>query len=621
MRLFRNGLFLLLIMSLISPALRGQEMLVSSGHNRIPANTLSEASFKTLGSDTLQLPFVDDFSGTSVIPNPQLWSDQFAYINGGFALESPSWGVATLDAMDANGAIYEHATVQSFAADQLTSKPINLFYPGDQSVFLSFYYQPGGLGDAPEPGDSLVLEFYSPNQQSWNWIWSVPGSASHEFKQVMIQITSSQFLQQGFRFRFRNYASLANTYEPSLQVNADHWHIDYVYLARNRSESNTDSPDLTLTKPVGSLLINHTAIPWEHFQNVGLSAVKVTFPVSIRNLSNTPRYGTPSLEIQSLSEGGSLFERELNPLEISPFESLDYDASFNYGFTETVRDSAKFRVILRLNQIESDLIPGNDTLESLQVFKNYYAYDDGTAEAGYGLVGEGTKNAKIAYKFRNLSPGDSLVGVQFYFNRSFADQNKKYFLLAIWDEVNGQPGNLLYQQEGSIPVFSGINDFQTIPLRTKQAIPAIFYVGLIQTTPDFLNLGFDRNNNHQGDIFYNIKGTWQKTGFEGSLMIRPLFTTLSTKTSIPVWPEHTEGKTAIHIYPNPVRNILTISSTPETGNLTVSVFDLQGRLMHESRGNIRQVNLGHLPGGLYFVQISNRSKILLREKVILSHEQ
>jgi hypothetical protein len=43
--------------------------------------------------------------------------------------------------------------------------------------------------------------------------------------------------------------------------------------------------------------------------------------------------------------------------------------------------------------------------------------------------------------------------------------------------------------------------------------------------------------------------------------------------------------------------------------------------MHESRGNIRQVNLGHLPGGLYFVQISNRSKILLREKVILSHEQ
>jgi hypothetical protein len=85
---------------------------------------------------------VDDFSGTSVIPNPQLWSDQFAYINGGFALESPSWGVATLDAMDANGAIYEHATVQSFAADQLTSKPINLFYPGDQSVFLASITNP-----------------------------------------------------------------------------------------------------------------------------------------------------------------------------------------------------------------------------------------------------------------------------------------------------------------------------------------------------------------------------------------------------------------------------------------------------------------------------------------------
>jgi hypothetical protein len=99
---------------------------------------------------------------------------------------------------------------------------------------------------------------------------------------------------------------------------------------------------------------------------------------------------------------------------------------------------------------------------------------------------------------------------------------------------------------------------------------------LIQTTPDFLNLGFDRNNNHQGDIFYNIKGTWQKTGFEGSLMIRPLFTTSLHQNIDPGMARAHGGKTAIHIYPNPVRNILTISSTPETGNLTVQFLIYRG---------------------------------------------
>ena len=46
-----------------------------------------------------------------------------------------------------------------FEADQLTSKPINLNYPASENIWFSFFYQAGGLGDAPEKNDSLTLQF------------------------------------------------------------------------------------------------------------------------------------------------------------------------------------------------------------------------------------------------------------------------------------------------------------------------------------------------------------------------------------------------------------------------------------------------------------------------------
>ena len=38
----------------------------------------------------------------------------------------------------------------------------------------------------------------------------------------------------------------------------------------------------------------------------------------------------------------------------------------------------------------------NDTIIHHQIFENYYAYDDGSAEAAYGLVGQG---AELAFRF------------------------------------------------------------------------------------------------------------------------------------------------------------------------------------------------------------------------------
>ncbi|OFY51348.1 MAG: hypothetical protein A2X22_07755 [Bacteroidetes bacterium GWF2_49_14] len=601
--------------------LSAQERLTSVTSYPALQNVTHFPLLKTGGPESIELPFLDDFSLAQPFPDAGKWMDQRAFINNSFGLGQPTFGVATLDMMDSAGIIYPDATVSSFFADALTSAPINLFYPGDTTLYLSFYCQPQGLGDAPEPDDSLVLEFYAPDNGRWYRAWSAPGTAVSDFRIVMVNISDSRFLQDGFRFRFRNYASLAPAPEPSLKVNADHWNLDYIYLNHNRRYNDTIMPDVSLVQPVGSLLLNYTAMPWEHFRTLGISGVKTFFQIHLRN-SSIDRIGfEPTLNIQSVYDPAAKFTLGLPADEVKAFETLQYDATFNYGFTSNERDSARFNVTLDLNQTNPDWIPGNDSLTVQQVFTNYYAYDDGSAEAGYGITGEGTKAAKLACRYQNLNDGDSLVAVNIYFNRSFADASRKYFQLAIWTDNNGKPGDLIHLQTGAIPKYNGINEFQTIELDTAQVVPSTYYVGWIQTTADFLNVGFDRQNNHGQDILYNISGAWEVSSFEGSLMIRPVFANKSRKSGtepgVPVL-----FADQAHLYPNPASDRLYIDYTEQPSSTRITLMDMQGRqvLDLQKPEAIRQINVGDLPGGLYLILIRSRSAILARQKIMILHD-
>jgi len=193
----------------------GQESLVSI--SSYPAKSKAPTQVKSSGP-FLSLPFIEDFSSTNLYPDPDKWEDAHVLINNSFPLNQLGYGVATFDAIDSTGQIYEDAKTSAFTADHLTSRSLNLDLGGDTSVYLSFFYQPQGLGDAPEPTDSLVLEFFTPQTNRWIWIWSQPGSQSHDFKQVMIPVRGALFMQAGFKFRFRNYATLADSYNPGLKV-------------------------------------------------------------------------------------------------------------------------------------------------------------------------------------------------------------------------------------------------------------------------------------------------------------------------------------------------------------------------------------------------------------------
>ena len=595
-------LFVLLITGIgLSVSSIAQERLVSTGQN--PAT--QEFSHHLKSGIMLDLPFIDDFSGSRIYPDPSKWTDFDAYINNSYPIDQPSYGVATLDGIDSLGKIYENAGTNSYKADYLSSQPINLNLGADSTVYLSFYYQAQGLGDMPEPGDSLVLEFYSPLTESWDWAWSTQGHTLNDFTQVLVNIKGASYLTEGFRFRFSNYASLANTYEPSLKTNSDHWHLDYVYLNNNRNYQDTIIPDLSLIEPVGSLLLDYSSMPWEHFKTIGISQVKTLFPIHIQNLSLERRHYTPLFKIEDISSSEVAYEISLQPEEIKSLERLNYESPFNFSFTSENQDTASFLITLDLQPIEEDLISGNTKLETIQKFSNYYSYDDNSAEAGYGLVGEGASNGRVAYRFENMISADSLVGFDMFFNKSFQAANLKYFNFAIWNEIDGKPGDLLYQMNGNRSGLNmGLTGFDSFQLDTAQIVPSVFYIGWIQVTNDFLNVGFDLNNKNQDKIFYTMDGVWRPTSFEGSLMLRPVFANKSKKTGIENT-SFTREDVQIKVYPNPASNFINLEYPESWNEARLFLVDIHGRTIYSENRIKNQIHLPKLTIGTYFLLVQN----------------
>ena len=613
-----NKLTTLILLGIILPCMAiSQEKLVSAAQNPSAPDKLNKLKSGVL----LSLPFIDDFSEGGIYPSGLRWADNLAYINNTYPIGQPGVGVATFDMIDSLGRVYDDASIEPFRADFLTSHPIDLNIGADSTVYLSFYYQPQGLGDSPEPGDSLVLELYSPSSGRWNWVWSMEGGPARDFQHVLVNIDGAAYLQEGFRFRFVNYASLANAYEPSLKVNADHWHIDYVYLNRGRNYQDTILPDFTLIRSAGSLLLDYSSMPWEHFKTVGISAVKTLFPIAIQNLSSSRWFYTPLFSIEDLSGSGQKYEISFQPEEIRSFDRLIYEAPFNYEFDSDMQDTAAFAVKLDLQPSEDDMIPGNTLLVSIQEFGDFYAYDDGTAEAGYGLVGEGANNGRVAYKFENKITADSLIGVDMFFNKSYGNANQQYFYLAIWNEIDDKPGELLYSMSGFRSRFNqGLTGFERFLLDTAQLVPDVYYIGWIQVTNDFLNIGFDMNNNHQDKIFYTLKGDWKNTGYEGSLMIRPVFANKSKKTGL----EQTEMPGMINgplkVFPNPASNYINLDYPDAWHEASLTVIDVHGRVVATIERISRHINLPDLDSGTYFLLFRKDDGETRHNKLLITNE-
>ncbi len=559
-----------------------------------------------LVQDSVYIYFVSSIDQSSAI-----WLDSYAYRNYRWAVNPPTLGVVTFDGIDENGYPYEFSIPTTVDyADALTSKPIDLSSTvvGD-SIYLSFFYQPQGLGDDPESGDSLILEFYTPSTVTWKHIWGVNGTTLKNFKQILIPIKDIAYFSNAFQFRFRNYGSITGS--------IDHWQLDYVFLDRFRFATDTIRDDVAFRYQGRTLLNNnYSSMPWTHFMTAPDAFMRDTLSVFQRNNNSLGRLvGFNNSQVNY--KGTTQFSGN-NPATPSISGLTDFKTLFdikNAGFiydTSVNDTSAVFDIMFTHNTTPDDC-RGNDTMRFSQEFSNYYSYDDGTAEAAYGPIGVG---AQLAYGFNVVKP-DTLFGIAIHFSPSVYNLDNKTFFLTVWDASGsgGSPGSIVYQETLLSDVVYGNvqNKFYTYAFSSPIVVSGNIYIGWEQTDLDKLNIGFDKNYNSSSKIFYNLTGTWANTAFQGSLMMRPVFKWKANNYTIGV-NEFKIKPGFIDVYPNPAKENITIVSEDEIFELRIC--DITGKGLTQITLPENTIDVSFLTNGVYFIHARTNAGIAFQKFII-----
>ncbi len=614
---------LILIALMLTAGLYAQEHLTALA---IQPNEKTQKSIL----DTVNLPFYDNFSQKNIYPNSDLWTDNEAFINNTYPVAQLNYGVATLDILDSLGNVYSNASQGQFMADRLTSNPINMETIDDggttrpltiaDSVYFSFYFQPQGNGDIPARDDSLILQFkYKDleNVSHWERVWAVPGDTlsvffaenGTYFKQILLPIVDEKYFYEDFQFRFINYGSMASI--PSWQSNTDQWNIDNVYLNWNRNINDTYYQEVDFVSNPPNFLTPYTAMPPKHFTNDNQIE---NFDVYLGNTDSLAHLAKYKIFMDNYDLEVFADSSEENLLSLSHetiFSNIEFD-KYLQPFLGTNPDTdIPFLITEKL--ICQDLAI-NKTRNSSIGFHNYFAYDDGTAEAGYGVTGV---NSKFAYKFV-LSQVDTLVGMSIHFNKTFANANNQYFKIKVWEIINNTPGNQVYESN-SFYIEDTLNaEFATFLFDNGgiELSPNPHLIGIEQSQNEIINIGYDKNTDSHSNLYWNADGTWHQSSFHGSVMMHPIFGGNVTKIKESVNPRYSKLK----IFPMPYisGNLhLELSNTESMDeSYDISIYNCMGQEIHQQAYS-EQINLSFLDKGIYFIEVcSPNSAVHYQAKLI-----
>jgi len=486
------------------------------------------------------------------------------------------------------------------------------------------------------PCDSVFIP-----QSAWELVWSSKGmpldtfrlkNDTAFFKQVLIPVKDERFFRNDFQFRFYNYASIASENLQSWQSNCDYWNVDYIYLNVGRNISDTTYKDITFVERAPSFLKEFSAMPFSQYRNDPTNVMNGGFNMYFSNLDKINQTAVYTYEVRN-DAGGQVYNYTGGSWSMEVFSRYGFITYQPWAYPPVNgifppfgdRDTAYFDVT---HYLEGDPTLGlADTVKMRQHFNNYYAYDDGTPEFGYGLTPAG---AKLAYQF-TLSKHDTLRAVEIFFNKTLTGANEQFFNLAVWKDLNGSPGDLVYLQENEKPVFGdNIYQFETYYLDSAVPLQGTFYIGWIQTTNHNLNVGFDAYNDASRHIFYNTTGNWNRTSYKGSLLIRPVFG--KKLRDVPV--QRSSAVDLFRISPNPstdgiiefkflifakgeVDPRMVYPKEEILSQTVVEVYNLLGQSVYTSDFR-EKINLSHLSEGVYVVRLSNHStgKAMVQKLII-----
>ncbi len=604
-----------------------QEELFPLSNNVLLKNGPQKSSARRA---VLTLPFADDFNQTDYYPEISRWEDNFVFVNNSYPVLPPSIGVATFDGLNPLGKPYSDFNNSFGEADKLTSQPIDLSGLQDaDNIYLSFYWQAGGLGDLPDAArDYLVVEFLNQNQE---WVEQLRINAPitvNNFEQRFLRVVSP-FHHDQFQFRFVAYGNLAGS--------TDHWHIDYVLVDKNRNPAFESSvSDLAYVQGNGKYFKSYFQMPFKHFlpemlidtlkvkaKNNFLNTVDIVDNYTVKNLSSgqTLRtYNGPSTDIFSLDVANYEYEK----LDLSTVEptSDTTEIEIRYFFQTSAENTSPAYV--RAN---------NELIEKI-TFANAFAFDDGSAERAYRLVNYDF--GKIAVKFK-ANVEDTLRAVRIFFpdfpNYTTSPKDP-FFNVAVYralDTISGENDEILYKEtfvkksdfhvpEGEI--FNGYAYYTFKPdLNNGKDFLLVngdFYLAIEHEKNNDVDLGFDMNNPNQDHMWYNVGYGWYKSQYPGSIMVNAVMgAALDGRfTSVK---EHTLKNTSVKLYPNPASDIIQLQ--PDTDLLYYyRIYNIAGTQVLSGQGNqLTSVVVRDLNPGMYIIQLEGKNNTFTGQAKFIKH--
>lgn len=592
-------------------------------------------------ADVLQLPFWDDFSvfnGTH--PDSTKWiAGRSIWVNNTMGINAPTLNVATFDGLNYMGLPYNAEDIVATGyTDTLVSKPIDL--SGNEierdSLFLSFFYQWQGGGEAPDPADFLELSLKD-EQGEWHTAITISPKNSFDrsvFYDTLIQIDSIIYFHDDFQFRFRSYGRESGPF--------DTWNIDYVYLNDNRHINDVSFPDRAPASLPTSLFGVYTAVPYRHFKEA--ENVIDTVQFDVQNMKDqaeqsvyfavtgkfTNVYADSTVRIyETLLMDSTGVKRnpdgERNGV-MTAFERVasEYDTGLPDPNNNDQFDSlaSAVKIDLQITVISGDSTDDdrfdfqpidftiNDTITRSFILSDYYAYDDGVAEYAAGLITAGTL---VAYQFERLSSEpDTLIGFDIYFPRYglTSNQTVNFYL---YEDANGRPGEVRTTILKGIDE-KGINEFQQVRFAPALLITdRLFYIGWQQPLAGKAIVGLDVDNDTGDRIFHSSdRQTWfQNQNVKGSLMIRPVF----GSGEIQRVPQGIEEELGISVYPNPSTGSFLVEGHVDE----IRIIDLRGKevsFQTDAVSNGQQITISH-PSGLYLMRI-RKGKKTATQKILIT---
>ncbi|MBS3914546.1 MAG: T9SS type A sorting domain-containing protein [Bacteroidetes bacterium] len=636
-----NFLFLFIVVFLIGDVFsQGIAIMPVSGRYQKELVKIPNAVKYTI-TDTIPLPFFDDFTATSGYPSLNRWCDNQVWVNNTFPTNQPNYNVATFDHLNANGKPYSTLNKNDFVyADSLTSIPIKLDfyktgpsstanYQVTDSIYLSFFVERMGLGDMPEEEDSLVL-FFKSKTGNWNRVWWMTGGSKSEFQLYTVPVNNFDFLHAAFQFRFVNYTKSTG--------NLNHWHLDYVGLEKYKGKKGgydfNNLSDIGIVKPKYSYINNYFSMPKSHYLTNPSGFSNSSDPLIIRNLYNTQTSQTRFTR-KTYNQNNTL----VDSIPDNNGQNANNNSFYTYNYANVHIDSFAgtgncYTVVHEIFPQDQNETPdnydaegNNNKISVTHCFTPWYAYDDGSAEGGIGLdyAFLGNIRGQFAMKFENVKE-DSLRGLGIFFNRSESDVSFRSFYVRIWKALSplGSPDDkdqLIYEQYVDHPLYTdSVNHFSYIFFDTTLLMPkGAYYVGWRQNAPFILNVGYDNNYRYQDqetgnpNLFYNLLGSWEANdpSVKGTPMIRPLFGaekeyTFGIKKS---------SKTTFVIYPNPAGRIVRWEGAKPV--VAAALYDMNGRLLCNHSGTeIHEMEIENVPAGTYILTLTAADGQITRNKLI-----